>query len=100
MNKADGKIGPMVLSKTDQHIIKSLTTLKFMGLFIGLSGVLGMLIGIYSFIYRPMTSSESILTRALTSAAIGFIGIGWYFYNMTRLVLKLKKHLNAKPEMQ
>jgi hypothetical protein len=100
MNKADGKNGSLVLSKIDKHIIKSLTSLKFIGLYLALMGGVGVLIGLYSTIYRPMTASDAHLNRALTFAAIAFIGTGWYLYNITRLVKKLKEHCDSKPEMQ
>jgi hypothetical protein len=100
MNKADDKIGSMVLSKTDQHIIRNLTSLKFMGLYLALVGVVGVLIGLYTTIYKPMSSCSTYLTRALIAAAIAFISTGWYLYNIARLVKKLREQFNSKSEMQ
>ncbi len=100
MNKVDGEIGALVISRIDKHIIKSLTTLKFIGLYLMIMGVAGVLIGLYGFMYRPMTGYDSHITRALMAAAVAFIGTGWYLYNMTRLVRKLIEHCDNKTETQ
>jgi hypothetical protein len=59
------------LTKTQKSIIKHLGHLKLLSIFFALFGILGFLLGLYSFFYRPMTLDARPLNLSLLLFSIG-----------------------------
>ncbi len=78
-------------SKNETGVLQNLKTFKVVAMCVSGFGVLGILTGIYCYIYRPMSSSEAAIVSVLIFNSIGFAALGYYFYVMTKIVEKLKK---------
>ena len=96
INKSNSEKVSLNLSKDENRIMKHIRLLQFMGISISLVGVGSVMLGIYSVIFRPMSSGESQILHSLILYSVGFVVGGWMYYRMARLVERLKDLLNLE----
>lgn len=97
-SKTNSERASLNLSKDENFMVRYIKFFQFMGISLSLFGAGSVMLGIYSMIFRPMTSGESHILHSLILYSVVFVIGGWMYFKMARLVERLKKVSNLESE--
>ena len=81
----------MALTNVQQSIVKNVNLLKTFSFFLGIFGALGLVNGVYSYLYKNMAPDVQMLNGTLVLFAFGTVVLSYLLYMTGDIIERLTK---------